>query len=119
MFIIDNYDVTNVVSNTEKNNKLSISQVRENVRDIAMENILSNDTEKIFQTDYGKFIIPIDYNGKISLVEMSFVVKKDDYDLENAINNFEIRKQNSIKDDIKNNEIKELKKEITKKRNEE
>lgn len=119
MFIIDNYDVANVISNTKKNDKLSISQVREKVKDIAIEKVLNNHENDVFQTDYGKFIIPIDYNGKISLVELVFVVKKDDYDLENAINNFEIRKQNSIKDDIKNNEIKELKKEITKKRNEE
>lgn len=118
MFIIDNYDVEELVSVSEKNDKMSISQVRENIRDICMTDILRF-CENIFQNDYGKVVIPIDYNGKINFVELSFTVKKDDFDLKKSIDEFEIRKQNGIKDDLKNNEIKQMKQKIDDIRNSE
>ena len=109
MFNIDNYDVANVVSNTEKDAKLSVTQVQSNVRDIAMENILIDYDKELFQTDYGKVILPIDYNGKINYVEISFSVKKDDFNIENAIHDFEVRKQNTIEKELQDIENKKMK----------
>lgn len=117
MFIIDNYDVANVVSNTEKDTKLSVTQVQSNVRDIAMENILMDYEKELFQSDYGKVILPIDYNGKINYVEISFSVKKDDFNIENAIHDFEVRKQNTIGKELQDIEVKKMKQEIKSIRN--
>lgn len=118
MFIIENYDIEKLVSVSEKNNKMSVTQVRENVRDICMTNVLEN-CENIYQNDYGKIVIPIDYNGKINYVELSFTVKQDNFDLKKSIDDFEIRKQNGIKDDLKNNEIKQMRQKIDDIRNSE
>ena len=117
MFIIDNYDVANVVSETEKDTKLSVTQVQSITRDIAMENVLMDYEKELFQTDYGKVILPIDFNGKINYVEISFSVKKDDFNLENAIYDFEVRKQNTIEKELQDIEVKKMKQEIKNMRN--
>lgn len=117
MYILNNYDNVNVVSETEKDNKLSVSQIQSNVRDIAMYNVLNDYDNELFQTDYGKVILPIDYNGKINNVEISFSVKKDDFDLQKAIYDFEVRKQNTVEKELQDIEISKMKQEMKNIRN--
>jgi len=117
MFIIDNYNVNDFEVTSEKDNKISISQLQSEVRDIAMNNLLMDYEKELFQTDYGKVIMPIDFNGKINFCEISFSVKKDDFDLEKAIQDFEVRKQNTIEKELKDIETKRIKEENKKNKN--
>ena len=117
MFIIDNYNVNDFEIISEKDNKISISQLQSEVRDIAMNNLLMDYEKELFQTDYGKVIMPIDFNGKINFCEISFSVKKDDFNLEKAIQDFEVRKQNAIEKELKDIETKRIKEENKKNKN--
>ena len=113
MFTVNNYDF-GIISESEKVfPQLSVTQHENIVRDIAINNVLMDYEKELFQTDYNSFVMPIDYNGKISYVEITFTVKKENkFNLENAVNDFEVRKQNTIEKELKEIEVKKMKKAI-------
>jgi len=82
------FDFNSLTVNSVCDSKLSVSQIQQNIKDMALEIVFSDNTDKLIQIDTYKFVIPIDYNGKIHYVELDFVAKKDDFDAENAEQEF-------------------------------
>ena len=106
------FDFTSLTVNTVADSKLSVSQIQQNLKEIAVNYILGTEELRpdLIQIDTHKFALPIDYNGKIHYVELDFVAKKDDFDAENAEHLYQVKLQKAIE--------KELEQESKKKKTE-
>ena len=104
------FDFTSLTVNTVADSKLSISQIQQNLKDIAFNMVFGDNTDNLIQVDTHKFVIPIDYNGMIHYVELDFVAKKDDFDAETAEHNYQVKMQRNLE--------KELEQELKKKKTE-
>lgn len=92
------FNSLNVVSVCDS--KLSVSQIQQNLKDIALENVFGDNTDNLIQIDTHKFVMPIDYNGMIHYVEMDFVAKKDDFDAKEAEHNYQVKLQKAIEKEL-------------------
>jgi hypothetical protein len=104
------FDFNSLTVNSVVDSKLSVSQIQQNLKDIALENVFGDNTDNLIQIDTHKFVMPIDYNGKIHYVELDFVAKKDDFDAENAEHLYQVKLQKNLE--------KELEQESKKKKTE-
>lgn len=73
-----------VVSSVVSTPVLSTAQIQSAVKDIAIAQVFPQGVDGMVRTDTAKFAMPIDFEGKIRWVEVSFVAKKDDFDAEKA-----------------------------------
>ena len=73
-----------VVSSVVSAPALSTAQIQSSVKDIAVAQVFPQGVDGMVRTDTAKFAMPIDFEGKIRWVEVSFVAKKDDFDAEKA-----------------------------------
>lgn len=94
------FDFNSLTVNTTVDSKLSVSQIQQNLKDIALENVFGDNTDNLIQIDTHKFVMPIDYNGKIHYVEVGFVAKKDDFDAENAEHLYQVKLQKALEKEI-------------------
>lgn len=78
MFDFSSLSVASVVSAPA----LSTAQIQSAVKDIAVAQVFPQGVDGMVRTDTAKFAMPIDFEGKIRWVEVSFVAKKDDFDAE-------------------------------------
>ena len=108
------FDFTSLTVNTVADSKLSVSQVQQNLKDIALENVFGDNTDNLIQIDTHKYVIPIDYNGMIHYVELDFVAKKDDFDAQKAEHDYQVKLQKSIEKELE----QEFKKKDSKKKSE-
>ena len=108
------FDFTSLTINSTVDSKLSISQIQQNLKDIALETVFGDNTDKLIQIDTHKFIMPIDYNGMIHYVEIDFVAKKNDFNAQKAEHDYQVKLQNTIEKEIE----QELKKKDSKKKTE-
>ena len=108
------FDFTSLTVNTVADSKLSISQIQQNLKDIALENVFGDNTDNLIQIDTHKYVMPIDYNGMIHYVELDFVAKKDDFDAQKAEHDYQVKLQKSIEKELE----QELKKKDSKKKSE-
>lgn len=92
------FNSLNVVSVCDS--KLSVSQIQQNLKDIALENVFGDNTDNLIQIDTHKFVMPIDYNGMIHYVEVDFVAKKDDFDAKEAEHNYQVKLQKTIEKEL-------------------
>lgn len=104
------FDFTSLTINSVVDSKLSVSQIQQNLKDIALNMVFGDNTDNLIQIDTHKFVMPIDYNGKIHYVELDFVAKKDDFDAESAEHLYQVKLQKAIE--------KELEQESKKKKTE-
>lgn len=104
------FDFNSLTVNSVCDSKLSVSQIQQNIKDIALNELFGDNTDNLIQIDTHKFVMPIDYNGKIHYVELDFVAKKDDFDAENAEHLYQVKLQKALE--------KELEQESKKKKNE-
>ena len=104
------FDFTSLTVNSVVDSKLSVSQIQQNIKDIALNMIFGDNTDNLIQIDTHKFVMPIDYNGMIHYVELDFVAKKDDFDAENAEHLYQVKLQKALE--------KELEQESKKKKTE-
>ena len=104
------FDFNSLVVNSVCDSKLSVSQIQQNIKDIALNELFGDNIDNLIQIDTHKFVMPIDYNGKIHYVELDFVAKKDDFDAENAEHLYQVKLQKALE--------KELEQESKKKKNE-
>lgn len=72
---------------------LSVSEVQANLKDMAVAQVFPQGVDNMVQTDTAKFAIPFDYEGAIHWVEVSFVVKKNDFDAIKAEHDCQIKLQ--------------------------
>lgn len=94
------FDFSSLSVNTVKAEEptLSVSQIQQSVKDIAVERMFDNMSMQDFvRTDTHKYAMPIDFNGEIHWVEISFVAKKSDFDAQKAESEYETKYMNAIK----------------------
>lgn len=108
------FDFTSLTVNTVADSKLSVSQIQQNLKDIALENVFGDNTDNLIQIDTHKYVMPIDYNGMIHYVELDFVAKKDDFDAQKAEHDYQVKLQKSLEKEIE----QESKKKDSKKKSE-
>ena len=108
------FDFTSLTINTVADSKLSVSQIQQNLKDIALENVFGDNTDNLIQIDTHKYVMPIDYNGMIHYVELDFVAKKDDFDAQKAEHDYQVKLQKSLEKEIE----QESKKKDSKKKSE-
>ena len=94
------FDFNSLTVNTTVDSKLSVSQIQQNLKDIALENVFGDNTDNLIQIDSHKFVMPIDYNGMIHYVEVDFVAKKDDFDAENAEHLYQVKLQKALEKEM-------------------
>ena len=104
------FDFNSLTVNTVVDSKLSVSQIQQNLKDIALNTVFGDNTDNLIQIDTHKFVMPIDYNGMIHYVELDFVAKKDDFDAKEAEHNYQVKMQKALE--------KEIEHESKKKKNE-
>lgn len=96
------FDFSSLSVNTVKAEApaLSVSQIQKTVKDMAVEQVFSYlSTQDMVKIDTHKYAMPIDFNGEIHWVEVSFVAKKSDFDAAKAETNYETKYMNAIKRD--------------------
>ena len=103
------FDFNSLTVNSVCDSKLSVSQIQQNLKDIALENVFGDNTDNLIQIDTHKFVMPIDYNGKIHYVEVDFVAKKDDFDAENAEHLYQVKLQRNIEKELEQESKKKSK----------
>lgn len=108
------FDFNSLTVNTVVDSKLSVSQIQQNLKDIAFNMVFGDNTDNLIQVDTHKYVMPIDYNGMIHYVELDFVAKKDDFDAENAEHLYQVKLQKAIEKEIE----QESKKKDSKKKSE-
>ena len=108
------FDFSTLTVNTVADSKLSVSQVQQNLKDIAFNMVFGDNTDKLIKIDTHKYVMPIDYNGMIHYVELDFVAKKDDFDAENAEHLYQVKLQKAIEKELE----QESKKKDSKKKSE-
>lgn len=108
------FDFSKLTVNTVADSKLSVSQVQQNLKDIALNMVFGDNTDNLIQIDTHKYVMPIDYNGMIHYVELDFVAKKDDFDAENAEHLYQVKLQKVIEKELE----QESKKKDSKKKSE-
>lgn len=94
------FDFNSLTVNTVVDSKLSVSQIQQNLKDIAFNMVFGDNTDNLIQIDTHKFCMPIDYNGMIHYVEVDFVAKKDDFDAENAEHLYQVKLQKALEKEI-------------------
>ena len=94
------FDFNSLTVNSVIDSKLSVSQIQQNIKDIALNELFGDNTDNLIQIDTHKFVMPIDYNGKIHYVELDFVAKKDDFDAESAEHNYQVKLQKNLEKEI-------------------
>lgn len=94
------FDFSSLSVNTVADSKLSVSQIQQNLKDIAFETVFGDNTDKLIQVDTHKYVMPIDYNGMIHYVEIDFVAKKDDFDAQTAEHNYQVKLQKNIEKEL-------------------
>lgn len=95
------FDFTSLTVNTIADSKLSVSQIQQNLKDIAFDMVFGeNNSDNLIQVDTHKYVIPIDYNGMIHYVEVDFVAKKDDFDAKTAEHNYQVKMQRNLEKEI-------------------
>ena len=104
------FDFTSLTVNSVVDSKLSISQIQQNIKDIALNMVFGDNTDNLIQIDTHKYVMPIDYNGMIHYVELDFVAKKDDFDAQKAEHDYQVKLQKALE--------KELEQESKKKKTE-
>ena len=104
MFDFSKLSVSSVVDS-----KLSVSQIQQNIKDIALNELFGDNTDNLIQIDTHKFAMPIDYNGKIHYVEVDFVAKKDDFDAELAEHNYQVKVQKALEKELEQESKKKSK----------
>ena len=108
------FDFTSLTVNTVADSKLSVSQIQQNLKDIALNMVFGDNTDNLIQIDTHKYVMPIDYNGMIHYVELDFVAKKDDFDAQKAEHDYQVKLQKSLEKEIE----QESKKKDSKKKSE-
>ena len=108
------FDFTSLTVNTVADSKLSVFQIQQNLKDIALENVFGDNTDNLIQIDTHKYVMPIDYNGMIHYVELDFVAKKDDFDAQKAEHDYQVKLQKAIEKELE----QESKKKDSKKKTE-
>lgn len=108
------FDFSKLIVNTVADSKLSVSQIQQNLKDIALNMVFGDNTDNLIQIDTHKYVMPIDYNGMIHYVELDFVAKKDDFDAENAEHLYQVKLQKAIEKELE----QESKKKDSKKKSE-
>ena len=103
------FNFNSLTVNSTVDSKLSVSTIQQNLKDIAVSTILANGTDNFVQIDTHKFVMPIDYNGKIHYVELDFVAKKDDFDAENAEHLYQVKLQRNIEKELEQESKKKSK----------
>ena len=104
MFDFSKLSVSSVVDS-----KLSVSQIQQNIKDIALNELFGDNTDNLIQIDTHKFVMPIDYNGMIHYVELDFVAKKDDFDAENAEHLYQVKLQKALEKELEQESKKKTK----------
>lgn len=104
MFDFSKLSVSSVVDS-----KLSVSQIQQNIKDIALSELFGDNTDNLIQIDTHKFVMPIDYNGMIHYVEVDFVAKKDDFDAENAEHLYQVKLQKALEKELEQESKKKTK----------
>lgn len=94
------FDFNSLTVNTVTDSKLSVSQIQQNLKDIALNTVFGDNTDNLIQIDTHKFVMPIDYNGMIHYVELDFVAKKDDFDAKEAEHNYQVKMQKALEKEI-------------------
>jgi len=94
------FDFSKLTVNTVADSKLSVSQIQQNLKDIALNMVFGDNTDNLIQIDTHKFVMPIDYNGMIHYVELDFVAKKDDFDAENAEHLYQVKLQKTLEKEV-------------------
>lgn len=94
------FDFNSFTVNTTVDSKLSVSQIQQNIKDIALNELFGDNTDNLIQIDSHKFVMPIDYNGMIHYVEVDFVAKKDDFDAENAEHLYQVKLQKALEKEM-------------------
>lgn len=94
------FDFNSLTVNSVVDSKLSVSQIQQNLKDIALNMVFGDNTDNFIQIDTHKFVMPIDYNGMIHYVEVNFVAKKDDFDAENAEHLYQVKLQKALEKEI-------------------
>lgn len=94
------FDFTSLTVNTVADSKLSVSQIQQNLKDIALNMVFGDNTDNLIQIDTHKYVMPIDYNGMIHYVEVDFVAKKDDFDAENAEHLYQVKLQKALEKEV-------------------
>ncbi len=94
------FDFNSLTVNTVVDSKLSVSQIQQNLKDIALNTVFGDNTDNLIQIDTHKFVMPIDYNGMIHYVELDFVAKKDDFDAKEAEHNYQVKIQKALEKEI-------------------
>ncbi len=94
------FDFTSLTVNTVADSKLSVSQIQQNLKDIAFNMVFGDNTDNLIQVDTHKYVMPIDYNGMIHYVEVDFVAKKDDFDAENAEHLYQVKLQKALEKEV-------------------
>lgn len=94
------FDFSKLTVNTVVDSKLSVSQIQQNLKDIALNMVFGDNTDNLIQIDTHKFVMPIDYNGMIHYVELDFVAKKDDFDAKNAEHLYQVKLQKALDKEI-------------------
>lgn len=88
---MSNFNFENVVSVTaESMPKMSESEIQMMSKKTAIEKMFENGFD-LPQTDSFSWIIPVDIEGSIRWVEMTFTCKKKDFSPEKAENDFNIK----------------------------
>ena len=103
------FDFSNLVVRSTVDSKLSVSQIQQNIKDIALNELFGDNTDNLIQIDTHKFAMPIDYNGKIHYVEVDFVAKKDDFDAELAEHNYQVKVQKALEKELEQESKKKSK----------
>ena len=103
------FNFNSLTVNSTVDSKMSVSTIQQNLKDIAVSMILADGTDNLVQIDTHKFVMPIDYNGKIHWVELDFVAKKDDFDAENAEHLYQVKLQRNIEKELEQESKKKSK----------
>lgn len=94
------FDFNSLTVNSVVDSKLSVSQIQQNLKDIAFNMVFGDNTDNLIQVDTHKYVMPIDYNGMIHYVEVDFVAKKDDFDAENAEHLYQVKLQKALEKEV-------------------
>ena len=103
------FDFSNLVVRSTVDSKLSVSQIQQNIKDIAVTGLFGDNVVNFVQIDTHKFAMPIDYNGKIRWVEVDFVAKKDDFNAELAEHNYQVKVQKALEKELEQESKKKSK----------